>query len=190
MKSLLNIVLIAIFGSFANAITSSGLKTLPSSSIKTTTASTTAQVSDIKYYTTIVTNNNFEAATLIIPNNAMPNRQLTCIPTKRTTSEVNEYCTSTSSTTYCEPRTTTRVFGERYCTAQTKKLSFTIPVSTKTCTHYYEKCKTVTRKFSETVLPLDSYYKEIIKSPLVGLPLTSSKSLSSVIEKLPSYTYQ
>jgi len=213
MKSLLNIFLIAIFGSFANAITSSGLKTIPitgkintttgktlpytgkiitSSTVKTTvpTISTTAHLSDIKYYTTRVQNFSGGVATLVIPNNVFPSNSFSCYSAKSTTTKTTEYCTSTSSTTYCEPRTTTIVRGGSFCETRTKKLSFTIPVTTRTCYTQYEKCQTATRKFSETVLPLDSYYKEIIKQPLVGLPLTSSKSLSAVIEKLPPYTYE
>ncbi len=181
MKSFLNLILITFACSVVNAATSSGLKTIPvtsglktipSSSIKTNTASLPQE---IKHYTTFVLYNNSRIST-ILPNNAIPLGASYCVPTKGYVPRVKESCHVSSSLTYCRPEYTSIFKGSTYCSVGTKTLSFTIPVTTKSCYHTFEQCTIKTRKFSKTILPSDDYYIEVINRNN-GAKTTNSKMI-------------
>lgn len=180
MKSLLNLILIVIVCSFANAANSTktipvtGSKTLPGTNKITTTktlpiktipsssvTSTASLPPKIQYYTTIVTAYGHITQTTVLPNDSLPYTINGCIPTKGYHTMTKEYCSVSSSITYCKPDVTTKFSVSSYCKLATKSLSFTIPVTSKTCYTTYEECNTKTRKFSKTVLPFEDYYNYV-----------------------------
>jgi len=132
MKSLLNLILIAIACSFANAatstksITNSVTKTV-TVTVKTTSTKTlpittnniiyTKVISDpliIQYYTTSLSY-GVNYYTTVLPNNRKAYDVYGCIPTKGYKSRVVEDCSTTSSLTYCKPSVITMGSVSTYC---------------------------------------------------------------------------
>jgi len=180
MKSLLNLILIAIACNFANTATSSGLKTIPvtDKTLPTKTlpnkttpnssvlASTAFLPLEVQYYTTAVpsTSKNFISYyTTVLPNTVIPSGDAYgCVPAKGYTAKrIEEICTASSSITYCKPYTAFITKATTFCQVVHKTLSYTIPVTKTICYSTSEECEHKTRKFSKTILPFEDYYNNV-----------------------------
>jgi len=151
MKSIINLILLAIICGFSNADTTTRLKTInslppkptslisyPSKNTKSISVSLppktptfTSTINTNYYETTLTWKGYTTTATVPITQKV---RATNCRPTKSRT-EVVEYCTTINrATTTCNLRTINTVNSEILCTLSTENLASVMPVTATKCT--------------------------------------------------------